>query len=115
MSSPTIRVLAYRPGAPAEALDVEHTLPALQALVGGNLEMVRLRGDAVRFLGTGQLEAYSLRPPLVLVCNEDGHDMGAPRNRCGIVGPFFVARAAGSELVSLTDADIAAARHLLGD
>lgn len=61
MNTPTrIRVVVKAPGAKPETREVDNTLPALQALVGGYLELVRLNGEGLA---------------LDLYCNEEGRGL----------------------------------------
>lgn len=93
----TIRVLVYEPGKPTgEVREIANDLPALQAIVGGYIEAVRL-------------EPFM---PLMVICNEEGLLMRLPFNRRGIVGTFFVCREVpptdpedGTDFGSLTAGD----------
>lgn len=89
----TIRVLVYAPGRPGEVCELVAELAEMQAAVGGYIEMARYAGFPAH---------------LVIICNEYGRLDDLPPNRLGVRGTFFVARREGGELVSLTDADIAA-------
>lgn len=74
-------------GAP-HVREVENKLEALQAIVGGYLEVVQ---------GI---------PGLTVLCNEDGRMMQLPPNR-GLLGTWIVVRSEGADFVSLTDEDVA--------
>ena len=66
-----IRVIVKRPGESATDELIPNTLKALQELVGGYIEVVRVFDDAV------------------VICNEEGRIMGLPHN-CEICGYGFV-------------------------
>jgi len=87
----TIRVLRVEPGAAPETTTVSNTLDALQAEVGGYIEVVRL-GDNT-----------------ALVCNEEGKIMGLPANRRvgsdTIAGTFLIVGIDGEDFCSLSDQD----------
>jgi len=90
-----LKVIVYEPGvARGELREIDDTLEALQSVVGGYIEHVGILGG------------------LAVVVNEEGRLMGLPPNRRGFVGPFFVARVAGEEYVSITDADERVARTI---
>ncbi len=89
-----IRVVVFEPGKPGEVRDIDNDLKAMQAIVGGYIEIVRLH-----WLPRDRA--------LSAVCNEEGLLRGLPPNRAGLVGPFFVVREEPPEFVSLTDADVA--------
>lgn len=90
-----IRVVLYRVGKPPAVEEIDNQLPALQALVGGYIEVVWLR------------------PGLALVCNEEGKLLGLRRNRYVpqiadyIAGDFFFAATKDAEFVSLKDEEVA--------
>lgn len=95
----TIRVLLVAVNAPPVAVNVEKSLPALQALIGG-----------------GYLEPVTLAPRVMLLCDEEGLHKQLPMNRSvstqyfdgDIVGDFFITRVNDAgEHVDLTDADVA--------
>ena len=74
-----MRVLYIEPVKPPRILDIDHTLDAMQSLVGGSIEAVY-----------PWPEDYC-----ALVCNEDGIALGLPYNRVLedydiIKGPFFI-------------------------
>ena len=72
-----IKVLIKEPGKDWRKGEIENTLEAMQELVGGCIETVTLRDD------------------LVLVCNEEGRNLGLPFNcrvgRIPFVGTIFAA------------------------
>lgn len=92
MNDDEIRVLKIDPGKAPYIAVLPNTLDALQAAVGGLIEIV--------YLGSN----------LVLICNEEGKLMGLPVNRrLGndiIVGTFLIAGVKGYDFCSLSDADI---------
>lgn len=83
-----IRVLKVEPGRPPEEVTIPNTTEALQAEVGGDIDLLDLDIDAT------------------LVCNEDGKTMGLPANRrVGgdiIAGTFLIVGASDGEFCSLT-------------
>ena len=83
-----IKVLIKEPGKAWRKGEIENTLEAMQELVGGNIETVTLRDD------------------LVLVCNEEGRNLGLPFN-CTVNGIFFVGTilAAGIDGENFGDVD----------
>jgi hypothetical protein len=92
----TIRVLVKHPGKDPEVQEMETILEAMQAIVGGSIELVGLSEDS-------GLDIY---------LNEDGKVIGLPLNVYFlpgdiIVGTLFVVRAGeeGND-ISLTDEDI---------
>jgi hypothetical protein len=79
-------------GEAPQTIDLPKTLEAMQALVGGYVELVRM----------GKYNVY---------CNEDGRSKGLPPNRAlpggpPIVGPFYIVAYAGSNDRGLTDNEI---------
>lgn len=73
-----MRLLYVRNGEEPEVIDVPHRLDALQALVGGRIEVVEPFVDEA-----------------ILVCNEEGRNWGLPVNRVinermDICGNFFI-------------------------
>jgi hypothetical protein len=89
-----MKILVFEPGQPGAVRDIDGSLDAMQAVVGGMIEIVprsRLR----------------LAPGLVAVCNEEGLLLGLPPNRAGLVGTFFLVReSADGELATLTADDL---------
>ena len=99
-----IKILVFPVGDRAEVREIDGSLAAMQAIVGGYIEAVTLRTDA-----TGTLS---------LICDEEGKIKGYPRNRYladdsgaihdMLVGQFFGTRCdLEGEAVDLTDQDIA--------
>lgn len=95
--TPNILVLVYAPDSPAQPQMIANELDAMQKVVGGYLEVVRLPV-----------------PDLVLVCNEEGLLLDLPVNRMGLRGTFFVTRCdPNGDFVSLTDDDTLLVQQLL--
>ena len=60
-----IRVLVKEPGKPFEAREIENTLEAFQAIVGGHIEALRIRDDLCCYVNEdGKL--CNLRPNFVI-------------------------------------------------
>ncbi len=95
----TIKVLVAEPMKPCEVREIPETLAAMQKLVGGNIEAT-----------------YPLTEPSVIICNQEGKNLGLPYNRilCDpkgtpydiLCGTFFIAGTSGEHMVSLTDDQI---------
>ena len=66
-----MKAIRKKPGAQPEIIEVENTLKALQAEVGGYIETVTIASD------------------VVVICNEEGVPLGMPYN-CRFVGVDFV-------------------------
>lgn len=66
-----MKAIRKKPGCAPEIIEVENTLKALQAEVGGYIETVTIASDAV------------------IICNEEGRLCGLPYN-CRFVGVDFV-------------------------
>lgn len=97
---PVIKVLKVEPDKAPELIEMKNELEAMQAIVGGYIEVFPLADD------------------VAIVCNEEGKINGLPLNRPIyyngeiveiIAGTFFIAGDDISigEFVSLTDAQIA--------
>lgn len=88
-----LRILVKKVDKPFEVQEVEHTLEALQEIVGGFIEPVPC-----------------LPYPYVLVCNEEGKlDELKPNFRIDgdvIHGDVFIAKVDGIDFVSLDESDI---------
>lgn len=106
--SEQITVLVFEPGQPGVTREIGNDLAALQAVVGGYIEVVH---------------PPDLPAGMCLVCNEEGQLRDLPRNRRvpGVLalggylrGTFFVTREEGEEFASLTEADVAAVTRLAG-
>lgn len=84
-----ICVLKFEPGKAPEKVIMPNTLEALQAAVGGDIDVRDLDSDAS------------------LICNEDGKTMGLPANRrIGpdiIAGTFLIVGCADGDFCSLSD------------
>ena len=91
-----MRVMFYPFGRPTEVREIDGILKSMQGLVCGYIEVL----DHERFEG------------LIYVMDEDGKIDHRPANRViyggndYIAGDFFVCRADGPDMVSLTDKDI---------
>ena len=60
-----IRVLVKEPGKPSEVREIENTLEAFQAIVGGHIEALRIRDDLCCYVNEdGKL--LNMRPNFVL-------------------------------------------------
>ena len=66
-----MKAIRKKPGCEPELVEVENTLKALQAEVGGYIETVTIASDAV------------------VICNEEGRILGLPDN-CRVCGVDFV-------------------------
>lgn len=66
-----MKAIRKKPGAQPEIIEVDNTLKALQAEVGGYIETVTIASDAV------------------VICNEEGVLLGMPYN-CRLFGVDFV-------------------------
>ena len=84
-----IKVVIFEPGKPGKEEFIPNTLYAMQQIVGGYIESLKLTSDTV------------------IICNEEGRLLGLPENRLGIVGTFFIAGDdGGDELISLNDEQV---------
>lgn len=85
-----IKVLIVEPGQQPRAEMIANTLEAMQAVVGGYIEVVRIGVS-----------------PLVIVCNEEGKLLGLPEDRPFandvIRGTFFIVDTDGDEFASLDE------------
>lgn len=96
---PNILVMVYEPGCPAKPVVIANDLTAMQRIVGGYLEVVKLPV-----------------PNLIIVCNEEGLLLNLPENRMGLRGSFFVTRDDNEgEFISLTDDDTLLIPQLLSE
>ncbi len=85
-----MRVLYVKTGESPKIVDVPHQLCSLQALVGGRIEVVEPFDDDA-----------------ILVCNEEGRNIGLPVNRIinesmDICGDFFLCCFNGNSLSDIT-------------
>lgn len=87
-----MRVIIKEPGKLGYAKDIPNTLEALQAEVGGYIEVVHINGL------------------LVAVINEEGRLMNLKENICGLVGTVVLCGESGEEF---TDIDPQQAQLLL--
>lgn len=89
--SDTLKVVVFPVGRHPEVLDIPNTLEGMQAVVGGDLELVMW----------GDLEVYM---------NMDGIHLELPYNRHvgrhRVGGTFFISKSRRGEQVSLADVDI---------
>lgn len=89
-----ITILVVRPEQAPVTEEIENTLPAIQAVVGGNVEQLRMGEHGIS-----------------LMCNEYGNVELMPVNRqVGshlIRGTFFICRSKGENMVTLTREDVA--------
>ena len=87
-----MKVVIVEPGKPGYVKDIEDKLENLQQIVGG------------------YIEAITLKPGVVLVCNEEGKIKGLPINRdIGfdyICGTFFICGTKGEDFASLNDIQV---------
>lgn len=75
------------PGEEPEMREIDNTLTALQALVGGYIETVRLSKS------------------IVIVINEEGRLRGMKPNALGLVGPMVCVGVADEEFRGLTEGE----------
>ena len=73
------------PGEEPEMREIENTLKALQGIVDGPIETVRLCKS------------------IVIIVNEEGRIRGMERNSLGLVGPMVCVGHAGEEFRGLTE------------
>lgn len=73
------------PGEEPEMKEIDNTLQALQAIVDGPIETVRLSKS------------------IVIIVNEEGRIRGMERNSLGLVGPMVCVGHAGEEFRGLTE------------
>ena len=91
-----MKIVAVRVGKPGVVEEIDNTLEAMQAFVGGYIDVVHL----------------FWRDEVVLVCNEEGYINGSSINRKAagdrftdwISGDFFLVGVDGENFCSLTDA-----------
>lgn len=86
-----MKAIRKKPGCEPEIIEVENTLKALQAEVGGYIETVTIVSDAV------------------IICNEEGRILGLPDNCrvCGVdfVGTVLIVGTKGDEFCDVPEAD----------
>lgn len=94
-----MKVLVVRPMEMPEVQEIDHTLSAMQELVGGTIQAV-----------------YPFDDPVALVCNDEGKLLGLPWNRALtddhgvpydiVCGTFFVVGIGDEAFTSLTERQI---------
>lgn len=93
MPEDKLRILVKRVGHPFEVQEIDHTLEAIQGLVGGYIEV-----------------APYLPHPYVIVCNGEGKLIGLTPNfhfeGDTICGDAFITKVDGEDFASLDDLDI---------
>lgn len=99
ISTEKMKVLVVRPMELPEVQEIDHTLSAMQELVGGTIQAV-----------------YPFDDPVALVCNDEGKLLGLPWNRALtddhgvpydiVCGTFFVAGLKEDDFASLTEQQI---------
>ena len=99
ISTEKMKVLVVRPMELPAVQEIDHTLSAMQELVGGTIQAV-----------------YPFDDPVALVCNDEGKLLGLPWNRALtddhgvpydiVCGTFFVAGLGSESFTSLTDDQI---------
>lgn len=86
-----MKAIRKEPGCEPEIIEVDNTLAALQAEVGGYIETVTIASDAV------------------IICNEEGRILGLPDNCrvCGVdfVGTVLIVGTKGDEFCDVPEAD----------
>lgn len=86
-----MKAIRKKPGCEPEIIEVDNTLAALQAEVGGYIETVTIASDAV------------------IICNEEGRILGLPDNCrvCGVdfVGTVLIVGTKGDEFCDVPEAD----------
>lgn len=83
-----MKVILKKPGEPPQAIELDNTLEALQAAVGGYIETLTFATDAC------------------FICNEEGRLLGLPYNGrflgVDFVGPVLIAGVDGETFCGLT-------------
>ena len=86
-----MKAIRKKPGCAPEIIEVENTLKALQAEVGGYIETVTIASDAV------------------IICNEEGRILGLPDNfrfyGVDFVGTVLIVGTKGEEFCDVPEAD----------
>lgn len=86
-----MKAIRKKPGCEPEIIEVDNTLAALQAEVGGYIETVTIASDAV------------------IICNEEGRILGLSDNCrvCGVdfVGTVLIVGTKGDEFCDVPEAD----------
>lgn len=101
-----MRILVVEPGCVPYEKDIPSTLGAMQAVVGGIIQVI-----------------YPFKEPVALICNDEGKLLGLPPNRAlrdgqgsiydVVAGTFFLcgAPAGAEDFASLTDEQIQTFRN----
>ena len=95
-----MKVLLIAPGTKPRVVNIEHTLAAMQELVGGTIQAI-----------------YPFADHVALVCNDEGKLLGLPLNRAVrdpatgqildvIAGSFFICGLGKEDFASLTDEQV---------
>ena len=95
-----MRILLIAPGTKPRVVNIEHTLTAMQELVGGTIQAI-----------------YPFADKVALVCNDEGKLLGLPLNRAVrdpatgqildiIAGSFFICGLGKEDFASLTDEQV---------
>jgi hypothetical protein len=95
-----MNVLVYKPGEEPVEMEIDNTLEAMQKIVGGYIEVVRLP-----YLPTGER--------FLMVVNEEGMLMGLPQNRGQLVGNMFACAEDGEEFRGLTAVEVGMVKNLV--
>ena len=86
-----MKAICKRPGEEPETIEIENTLAALQAEVGGYIEAVTVSKDAA------------------VICNEEGRILGLPDNGrffgVDFVGTVLIVGIKGDEFCDVPDSD----------
>ena len=95
-----MRILLIAPGTKPRVVNIEHTLAAMQELVGGTIQAI-----------------YPFADKVALVCNDEGKLLDLPMNRAVrdpatgqildvIAGSFFICGLGKEDFASLTDEQV---------
>ena len=95
-----MRILLIAPGTKPRVVNIEHTLTAMQKLVGGTIQAI-----------------YPFADHVALVCNDEGKLLDLPMNRAVrdpatgqildvIAGSFFICGLGKEDFASLTDEQV---------
>jgi hypothetical protein len=91
-----IRVAVFRPGANPTFEEIANNLPAVQAIVGGYIEMIPLSADGLTATLNEEGKLHGLTP---------NRQVAGPAAQDLIVGTFFVSQRCGAQLASLKPED----------
>ena len=103
----TIKVVVVRVGQPPRSKRIEPTLEAQQALVGGNIEAMRINSDLYMFCdedGRAKNAAPNFKP----------HDMAGRPFVGFVVGDVFFCRVVEGECQSVVEIDIETVHRIVG-